>query len=74
MITIPAAPRVQLVTGYDPASTGCTGCGTQATVSLDSRFGRRCADCPPWLALADEGRFSDAFALLRVWLAGGWPR
>lgn len=65
---IPTPPRVQLVAGYDPASTGCTSCGTQDTTYLCSRFGRRCRSCPPWLALADEGRFTAAWESLRAWL------
>lgn len=64
--------------GYSPVARGCTACGSQDTVTLDGFCGRRCADCPPeppWISLADLGRFRDAFAALLRHLtarAGGW--
>lgn len=63
------------MTTYDPAASGCTSCGTQDTVLLDPRHGRRCAQHPPpfdracALLLVDLGRPSEAFSLLRSWLA-----
>lgn len=59
------------------ADPGCTakGCSTQATVTVDARHGRRCADHPPtydrgWaMALVDLGLAGEACAYLRAWLA-----
>lgn len=31
-------------------NTGCTGCGTQQTATIDGVNGRRCAACPPGLS------------------------
>jgi hypothetical protein len=66
--------------GYNPVTRGCTfkDCGTQETATLDGYTGRRCSEHPPeppWISLADLGRFRDAFqALLRhlTARAGGW--
>ena len=58
------------------ASTGCTGCGSQNTVTMDGHRGRRCAGClPPLLDayrrdlaldLVDAGRPDVAFGMLRT--------
>ena len=66
--------------GYNPAKLGCSapGCGSQDTATLDGYNGRRCEahpPQPPWLSLADAGRFRDAFHALRTHLtarARGW--
>lgn len=59
--------------GYNPQSAGCTAtdCGSQQTVSLDGRFGRRCVEHSPWRTLAADGKYHEAFQALRAWLAGG---
>ena len=54
---------------YDPGAIGCTSCGSQETVTLDGRFGRRCSACSPWKSLAAEGKFPEAWLCLRSWLA-----
>lgn len=66
---------MSIAPGYNPAQAGCTGCGTQATVTMDGRHGRRCADCPPpfdrdfALLLVALGAIDDTWLLLRTWLA-----
>lgn len=66
-ITVPARPA-----GIYSPTVGCavTGCGDPQTVYLCPRYGRLCASHAPWVLLAAEGRFTEAFAVLRGWLRG----
>jgi hypothetical protein len=51
----------------DPTE-GCSVCGSPDTVTLDSRHGRRCAACPPPLAVEQVDPLA-AFRLARAWFA-----
>jgi hypothetical protein len=48
-MTEPAIPDSFRTTGYNPAFLGCThdGCGSQDTVVVTGREGRRCAEHAP---------------------------
>lgn len=79
---IPAAvpPQPLVLVQASDLRAGCTGCGSQKTVVLHPRDGRRCPACmtiPPGRFrqdLADDmvelGRVDAAFAYLGGWLAG----
>lgn len=62
-------PRPELIP--NPASTGCTVCRSQDTVTLDSHHGRRCAQHPPRfdparaVRLAITGQVATALAYCR---------
>jgi hypothetical protein len=67
--------------GYQPAATGCTGCGTQDTVIVDGINGRRCAACAPASAahLIDAWPRDRALELIdeqprHAWLRSYLPR
>jgi hypothetical protein len=57
------------------ATDGCTGCGTQATATIDGFHGRRCRACAPdfdpatAVRLMVDGWPGAAVAYVRTWAA-----